>query len=160
MGRLRSHLHCHFWAEQLPGVFSTQRANGVHDILQLKVVHVWKNRQADQPLPYRSCNREIIGTPAKRFLVIRMEVQRPPVNGESDSRLAELRYKIIAADPKPLQAQLNRKQVPGMDAVATCRAQFDGLQITQHFKIACAEPFAVVPHLSRTRKLMDANTPS
>src|SRR5438445_11053178 len=119
MGRLRSHLHCHFWAEQLPGVFSTQRANGVHDILQLKVVHVWKNRQADQPLPYRSCDREIIGTPAKRFLVIRMEVQRPPLNGESDCRLAEVRDKIIAADPERPKARLSPNQPPGIDPAAS-----------------------------------------
>ena len=47
-----------------------------------------------------------------------------------------------------------------MDAVAICRGQFDGLQISQHFKIACGDPFSVVPHLFRTGKLMDAKTRS
>src|SRR5438132_10418770 len=70
----------------------------LHHVLHLIGHHLGKQRQTDNALPQGGSKREILRTPAIGVLVIRMKMQRSPVNGTAHSSLFELGDERVAID--------------------------------------------------------------
>src|SRR5262245_36739501 len=83
-----------------------------NDVFNFVFPHSWKDWQADESFPLGGGHRKILCPAAESSLVIRMQMQRPPVHRTSDTRLPERRDKTITIDLQLFQPQLDCKQVP------------------------------------------------
>src|SRR5215510_4881923 len=88
-----------------------------NDMFNFVFPHSRKNWQADESFPLGGGNGKILCSAAESFLVIRMQMQRPPVHRTSDTRLSERIDERIAIDLQLFQSQLDCEQVPRIDPV-------------------------------------------
>ena len=119
------------------------------------LAHRGEERQADQPRPDGGCDRQIGRTPAKRLLIVRVEMQRTPVHRTRHSRLAQLADEAVAIDRQCLETQPDRKQMPRVDAVHVRRWQLELLHVAQSLKVFLRDRFAGPTHVLGAGELMD-----
>src|SRR5260370_21198449 len=78
-----------------------ESAGHVDDMALLAFVHVREERQADEARPLPAGDRQKVGSPAKLLAIIRMQVQRPPVNGAANALVGKRLDERVAIDRQP-----------------------------------------------------------
>ena len=68
-----------------------------------------------QPAPVEAA--AAVGAVAVGALVVRMHVQRPPVDRRRDAAAAQLLDELIAIDHQPIEPQQDREEMPRMQAI-------------------------------------------
>src|SRR5262249_42938057 len=74
--------------------------------------HLRINRQRDNPLVDRACDREVLRSVAEHVPVKGMKVQRNEMNRRADSSFSQCFNEIAATDFKMVQGQPNYIKVP------------------------------------------------
>src|SRR5437867_3696557 len=115
------------------GMLSTDSLDTIDDMLSFCFPHSRKNWETDQAFPFCGRHRKVARAPSERVSVVRMRMQRPPVNGTADASTLEFIDELVAVDVQVLQFQPDWKQVPRKDAIRFARRQLDLFKLRKTF---------------------------
>src|SRR5215510_9983339 len=101
----------------LARVTSAQQFDRMNHVFYFFLAHARKKREADKAAPGLGRHRAIFRQPSERFLIIGMQMQRPPMHGTAYAGLRQLLDEFIAVDRQSRQSEPDREQVPGMDPI-------------------------------------------
>ena len=86
-----------------------------------------------------------------------MEVQRPPVDGTTDTQLRQVANEAAAIDGQPPQAQLDWVQVPRMDTVVDIDRQFDLFNVSERVEVTVCDSLSREAHLFSAHELVESD---
>ena len=100
-----------------------------HDRRMILLGHPGEDWQRHEAQPLRAGDGARRGMPRELFLIVRMQMKRAPVHRRADARTFQLADEPRTIDREFLEAEPDRKQVPGVNAVCGKGRQFDGLDL-------------------------------
>src|SRR6266542_2214058 len=113
---------------------------------QLLVPHPREDRKADEPLPEAGRDRQVGGPPAEGLLIVRMQMERPPVHRASDAGFFQLLEELVSIDREQFQSEFDRKKMPGVNAVCVLRRQLDLSNVRELLEISSGDRLPFLPH--------------
>ena len=129
------------------------RADGRGHAILLGVGHRRVERQRDHALPLGAGDGEVVGAEAVALPVVRVQVQRHPVDAGADAGARELLDEGGAIDAEAIEAQPDDVEVPGRAAIGALDGQLELVEIAEERVVARGEQAAAAGELARLAQL-------
>jgi hypothetical protein len=126
------------------------RAQLLHDrdnIPRFFFRHIRENGEAYETFPHFSSRGAVFRSPAERLLIIGVKMERSPMNRTAYPPRLEKLDEGISVNIEPVEAKLDREEVPGMNPICVNGWKLDFSHGSECFYISICDLFTVFSHL-------------
>ncbi len=93
-------------------MFHTELFHDVNNIHSILLCHAGEYRKTDKSFPHPRSSGTVLRFPAERLLVVRVKVERSPMNRAAYPTQFEELDKVISVNIESVEVKLDRKEVP------------------------------------------------